>query len=93
MSSVTIYKNVDIDVEIDLDDVGTFIDQATNEQLKQIAEKLAEKGVNCELTKLNAATVTYLINRANTLGLDEMLNELKSEGFRCGALLNIGVMS
>lgn len=87
----TIYKNVDVEVDLDLDDVREFISEAGKSTLEEIAKALAEHDVHASLTALHAPTIRYLINRAETFGLNEMLDELKREGERVGAYLRVEV--
>jgi len=89
MTDVTRYKNVDIEVEIDLSDVNEFISEASRSELDDIAQTLASRGVNCGLSALDAATVIHLIERANQFGIADMLDELKREGERVGVFLKV----
>ena len=91
MTDVIRYKNVDIEVEIDLSDVNEFISEASRSELEDIAQTLASRGVNCGLSVLDAATVIHLIERANQFGIADMLDELKREGERVGVFLKVGV--
>lgn len=90
MSTTTIYKTVDVEVEIDVDDVTDFIKDASNKDLEEIAKKLAEKGVHSTLTVLDAATIRHLIERINIFGMEDMLDDLKREGERIGIYLKGG---
>ena len=85
--STTVYKNVDVSIEIDLDDVTEFIEDASPNDLDEIARALAGKGVNAVLAELDAATVRHLIERVNIFGVEDMLDDLKREGERIGVYL------
>lgn len=88
--------NVDVDVEIEIDfsDVCDFIDDASDETLEAIAEKLAKKNIECHpLTEFDPSTVRHLIERANIFGIKDMMDDLKREGERVGAYLRVEVKS
>ena len=88
--------NVDVDVEIEIDfsDVCDFIDDASDEMLEAIAEKLAKKNIECHpLTEFDPSTVRHLIERANIFGIKDMMDDLKREGERVGAYLRVEVKS
>lgn len=87
--TVTVSKNIDVDIEIDLDDIREFINEAEKEELDEIAKALAEHDIHAHLTKLHGPTIQYLINRANQFGLDDMFEELKREGLSIGAYLKV----
>lgn len=88
--TVTVSKNIDVDIDIALDDVREFISGAEKEELEEVATALAEHDIHASLTKLHGPTIQYLINRANQFGLDDMLDELKREGHSVGAYLDTG---
>lgn len=84
---------VDVDVEIELDDVISFIADADEDELQAIAHNLyAQKGLTT-LDELDPSTIRHLIERANIFGLEDMLDDLKREGNRIGAYLNLGESS
>ena len=90
MSKVTVYKTIDVDIEIDLDDVTDFISEASQTDLDEVAKALASKGIHSTLTVLDAATIRHLIERANIFGVEDMMDDLKREGERIGAYLKAG---
>ena len=93
MSKATIYKNVDVEIEIDIDDVREFISEADQNDLDEVAKALASHGIHSALTRLDAATVRHLIERANIFGFADMLDDLKREGERVGVFLKAEVKS
>ena len=93
MSKATIYKNVDVEIEIDIDDVREFISEADQNDLDEVAKALASHGIHSALTMLDAATVRHLIERANIFGFSDMLDDLKREGERVGVFLKAEVKS
>ena len=91
MSKATIYKNIDVEIEIDLNDVTEFISEANQVDLDGVAKALASHGIHSTLTSLDAATVRHLIERANIFGFADMLDDLKREGERIGVFLKAEV--
>jgi hypothetical protein len=91
MTKVTLYKNIDVEVEIDLDDVTEFISEASRNDHDEIAKSLASHGIHSTLTVLDAATIRHLIERANIFGFTDMLDDLKREGERIGVFLKAEV--
>ncbi|MDQ9819234.1 hypothetical protein RFY44_10100 [Acinetobacter bereziniae] len=85
----TSYKNVDVEIDIDLNDVTDFISEATKSELESITEALASKGLNVAFLHLDSATVAHLVNRANQFGIQDMLLELKQAGEKIGSYLNL----
>lgn len=91
MRTATIYKTIDVEVDIDLDDVRDFISEASKADLEEMAKELASKDVHSTLTALDAATIRHLIERANIFGIEDMMDDLKREGERVGAYLRVEV--
>lgn len=85
----TSYKNVDVEIDIDLNDVTDFISEATKSELESITEALASKGLNVAFLHLDSATVAHLISRANQFGIKDMLLELKQAGEKVSSYLNL----
>ncbi len=85
----TSYKNVDVEIDIDLNDVTDFISEATKSELESITEALASKGLNVAFLHLDSATVAHLISQANQFGIKDMLLELKQAGEKVGSYLNL----
>lgn len=85
----TSYKNVDVEIDIDLNDVTDFISEATKSELESITEALASKGLNVAFLHLDSATVAHLVSRANQFGIQDMLLELKQAGEKVGSYLNL----
>lgn len=91
--TVSVSKNIDVEIEISLDDIRSYIQEADKSDLEEIAKALSEHDIYARLTKLNSPTIQYLINRANQFGLEDMLDELRREGESVGVYLNQGVVA
>lgn len=86
--SVTTKVDVDVDIEIEFSDVCEFIDDCDEETLEAIATKITNKNVEIRpLSEFDPNTIRHLVERANIFGFDDMLDDLKREGERIGALL------
>lgn len=90
MTSVNKLVSAYVDVDLEVEDVIEFIEDADKDDLDSILESckkaLSEyQDYHDVFEEFDKATIRYLVNRANTFGLAEMLSELKSEGERIGA--------
>ena len=94
MTSVNKLVSAYVDVDLDVEDVIEFIEDADKDDLDSILESCKKAlseypDYHDVFEEFDKATIRYLVNRANQFGIQDMLLELKQAGEKVGAYLNL----
>ncbi|WP_312969773.1 hypothetical protein [Acinetobacter gerneri] len=88
MTSIEKHISTYIDINIEIDDVLEFIDDADEDDKERIFIALGKHNGCGQLIEMDSETIKHLIDQANRFGINDMLDQLKNEGMRVGAYLN-----
>lgn len=88
MTSIEKHISTYIDIDIEIDDVLEFIDDADEDDKELIFIALGKHNECGQLIEMDSETIKHLIDQANRFGINDMLDQLKNEGMRVGAYLN-----
>ena len=87
MTSIEKHISTYVDIEIEINDVLEFIDDADEDDKERILIALGKHNECGELIEMDIETIKHLIDQANRFGINDMLDQLKNEGMRVGAYL------